>query len=114
MIAVLAVIAIILLIAYFLLGLTVHIALGIGGLIIALIIWAVIGWLAGLVMRGGGYGLIGDILLGLVGGLVGGIIFGLLGIGDINSGLIGTVIVGVIGSVIVIAIGRAIGAGRVA
>lgn len=108
MIAALVIIAIILLIAYFAL----NIAVGIGGLIISVIIWAVIGWLAGQIMRGGGYGLLGDILLGLIGGLVGGLVFGLLNI-DLG-GIIGTIVVGVVGSIIVIAIGRAIGGRRVA
>ncbi|MEO8394339.1 MAG: GlsB/YeaQ/YmgE family stress response membrane protein [Chloroflexota bacterium] len=109
MIAILVVLAVILLIAYFATG----VALGIGGLIISIIIWAVIGWLAGQFMKGGGYGLLGDILLGLVGGLVGGLIFNLLGIG-VGAGVIGSIIVGVIGSIIVIAIGRLISGRRVA
>jgi uncharacterized membrane protein YeaQ/YmgE (transglycosylase-associated protein family) len=112
MIAGLVILAIILLIAYFAIGLAAHIALGIGGLIIAVIIWAIIGWLAGVVMKGGGYGLLGDILLGIVGGLVGGIIFNLLNI-DLG-GIIGNIIVGVVGSIIVIAIGRMLSGRRVA
>lgn len=101
MIGILAVIAIILLVLYFLTGAVI----GIGGLIITVIIWAVIGWLAGQIMKGDGYGALGNILLGLVGGLVGGLVFNLLGLG-VGGGLIGTIIVGVVGSIIVIAIGR--------
>lgn len=110
MIAALVVIAVILLIAYFAIGLAANIAIGAGGLILSVIIWAVIGWLAGQIMKGGGYGLLGDILLGIIGGLVGGLIFNLLNI-DLG-GIIGNIIVGVVGSIIVIAIGRMIGGNR--
>ncbi len=112
MIVGLVILAIILLIAYFAIGLAANVAIGLGGLIISVIIWAVIGWLAGQVMRGGGYGVLGDVLLGIVGGLVGGLVFNLLNI-DLG-GIIGNIIVGVVGSIIVIAIGRAIGGRRVA
>ena len=108
MIAALVILAIILLIAYFAIGLAANIAIGLGGLILALIVWAIIGWLAGQIMRGGGYGVLGDILLGVVGGLVGGLVVNLLNI-NIGSGLIANIIVGVVGAIIVIAIGRAIG-----
>ena len=109
MLAGLAILAIILLVGYFLAGA----AIGIVGLIFTLLIWAVIGWLAGQIMRGSGYGALGDILLGLVGGLVGGLVVNLLNI-NLGGGLIGTIIVGVVGSIIVIAIGRALGGRQVA
>jgi uncharacterized membrane protein YeaQ/YmgE (transglycosylase-associated protein family) len=51
-----------------------------------LIVGGVAGWLAGLIWKGSGYGLIGDIILGIIGGLVGGWIAGRLGIQE--SGLI--------------------------
>ena len=108
MIAGLVILAIILLVAYFAL----NIAVGIGGLILSVIIWAIIGWLAGQIMSGDGYGALGNILLGLIGGLVGGLVFNLLNI-DLG-GIIGTIVVGVVGSVIVIAIGRVLGGRRVA
>lgn len=110
MLGALIVIAVILLIIY----VATNLALGLVGLIISLLIWAVIGWLAGQIMKGDGYGALGNILLGLVGGIVGGLIFGLFGIGDVNSGLIGRIIVGVVGSIIVIAIGRMLQGRRVA
>lgn len=103
MLGALVVIAVVLLIIY----LAANIALGLGGLILSLIIWGVIGWLAGQIMKGDGYGIVGNILLGLVGGLVGGLVFSLLGIGA--GGLIGTILVGVVGSVIVILVVRAFG-----
>jgi len=48
-------------------------------LIIFLLIGAVAGWLAGLIMKGGGFGLLGDIVVGVIGSLIGGWLFSLLG-----------------------------------
>jgi uncharacterized membrane protein YeaQ/YmgE (transglycosylase-associated protein family) len=76
----------------------------------ALILWLVIGLIAGflasVVMRGGGYGIVGDIIVGLVGALIGGWLFSLVGIG--TGGFIGSIIVAFIGACILIAILRAI------
>jgi uncharacterized membrane protein YeaQ/YmgE (transglycosylase-associated protein family) len=47
-------------------------------LIIFLVIGAVAGWLAGVIMKGGGYGLVGDIIVGVIGSLIGGWLFGCL------------------------------------
>lgn len=110
MLGVLAVIAIVLLVLYLLAGFAVDIL----GFIVGLLIWAVIGWLAGQIMKGDGYGAVGNILLGIVGGLVGGLLFGLVGQGNLDSSLPGKIIVGVIGSIVVIAIGRMIQGRRVA
>jgi uncharacterized membrane protein YeaQ/YmgE (transglycosylase-associated protein family) len=67
--------------------------------------WVVVGllagWLAGIVMKGGGYGLIGDLGLGLVGSVVGGWIFRALGV-SAGGGLLPTVFVAFVGAVIVI------------
>ena len=67
--------------------------------------WVVVGlfagWLAGFVMKGGGYGLIGDIVLGLVGSIVGSWIFWALGVSP-GAGLFASVVVAFIGAVIVI------------
>ena len=49
-----------------------------GGIIAWLVVGLVAGWLAGLVMKGGGYGLIGDIVVGIVGAFVGGFVFSLI------------------------------------
>ena len=46
------------------------------GLVIFLLIGAVAGWLAGLIMKGGGFGLIGNIVVGVIGSLIGGWLFG--------------------------------------
>lgn len=73
----------------------------------SLIVGLIAGWLAGQVMRGGGYGVIVDILLGLVGGLVGGWLFGSLGLWP-GGGMIGSIIVSFVGAVILVAISRAL------
>ena len=75
-------------------------------LIIFLVIGAVAGWLAGVIMKGGGYGLVGDIIVGVIGSIIGGWLFGLLGIAA--GGLIGSIVAAVVGAIILIAILRLI------
>lgn len=75
------------------------------GLLAFIFVGLVAGWLAGKVMRGGGYGVLADIVLGVLGGMLGGWIFGRLGIYP-NAGLIGAVIVAFVGAVILVAITR--------
>ncbi len=82
-----------------------------------IIAWIVVGliagWLAGLVMRGGGYGIIGDIIIGIVGALIGGFLAGVLLGGDYVTGInLTTIIVAFIGAVILVAILRAVSPGR--
>ncbi|GAC1364311.1 MAG: hypothetical protein PVS3B1_23200 [Ktedonobacteraceae bacterium] len=86
--------------------------INLGGLLWWLLVGLIAGALASLVMRGGGYGIVGDIIVGLVGALVGGFLASLLGLGA--SGLIGTIIIAFIGACIFIAILRAISGGRTA
>jgi len=63
-------------------------------------------------MRGGGYGLIGDIVLGIIGAFIGGFIFSLVFPGS-SMGLIGSIVVAFIGAVILIAVARMFTRGRV-
>jgi uncharacterized membrane protein YeaQ/YmgE (transglycosylase-associated protein family) len=70
-----------------------------------LVVGLIAGWLAGLVMKGGGYGIIVDILLGIVGGWLGGWLFGRLGIWP-AGGMLGSIIVAFIGAVILVGITR--------
>ncbi len=65
------------------------------------------GWLAGQFMSGGGYGLVGDILLGVVGAVVGGFLFHQLGL-SAGGGLIGALIVATIGAVVLIFLVRVV------
>jgi uncharacterized membrane protein YeaQ/YmgE (transglycosylase-associated protein family) len=50
------------------------------GFLAWIVVGLIAGWLAGQVMKGGGYGVLVDIILGILGGVLGGWIFGLLGI----------------------------------
>ena len=75
------------------------------GIIIWLIIGGVAGWLAGLVVRGGGYGIIGDIVVGIIGSVIFGWLFGALGLG-LGSGIVGSIIAAAIGAVILILVLR--------
>jgi uncharacterized membrane protein YeaQ/YmgE (transglycosylase-associated protein family) len=75
------------------------------GFIAWIVVGLIAGWLAGKVMRGGGYGVVVDIILGLLGGVVGGWIFNMLGIWP-GGGMIGSIIVAFIGAVILVAITR--------
>ena len=78
-----------------------------GGILAWIIVGLVAGFLAGQVMKGGGYGLIGDIVMGIVGAFVGGLLFGFLMPGS-SAGLIGSIVVAFIGAVIFIALVRAL------
>ena len=62
------------------------------------------GFLAGQIMRGRGYGLLIDLLLGIVGSIIGGTVFGLLGLH--SSGIIGELVVATVGAVLLIVIVR--------
>jgi uncharacterized membrane protein YeaQ/YmgE (transglycosylase-associated protein family) len=56
-------------------------------------------------MKGGGYGVLADIVLGMLGGIVGGWIFGMLGIGA-GGGMIGSIIVAFVGAVVLVGLTR--------
>jgi uncharacterized membrane protein YeaQ/YmgE (transglycosylase-associated protein family) len=73
-------------------------------LIWILVIGAVAGWLAGQFMRGGGFGLLGDIVVGIVGSLIGGFIFGILGI--YAYGLVGQIVTATVGAVVLLYVAR--------
>jgi len=76
-------------------------------LIVWLIVGAVAGWLAGMVVKGGGFGLIGDIVVGIIGALIAGWLLPRLGI-FIGVGFIADVIDAFIGAVILLIILRLI------
>ena len=64
------------------------------------------GWLAGQLLKGGGYGLVGDLIVGVIGALLGGWLFGLAGIAA--AGLIGQLVVATIGAIVLILVLRLI------
>ena len=75
------------------------------GIIAWLIIGAIAGWLAGFLVKGGGFGLIVDIIVGIVGAFIGGWLAHVLGI-SIGGGMISSIITAVIGAVILLFIIR--------
>jgi uncharacterized membrane protein YeaQ/YmgE (transglycosylase-associated protein family) len=75
------------------------------GIIIWLIVGAIAGWLAGMVVKGGGFGLIGDIVVGIVGALIAGWLLPQLGI-VIGGGIVGAIIDAFIGAVILLIVLR--------
>jgi len=69
-------------------------------IILTIIIGAVAGWLAGLIFKGKGFGLLINILVGIVGGWLGGWLFGKLGIS--SMGIIGSLVAAVVGAVLLL------------
>jgi uncharacterized membrane protein YeaQ/YmgE (transglycosylase-associated protein family) len=78
-----------------------------GGIIAWLVVGLIAGWLAGMVMKGGGYGVLGDIVIGIVGAFIGGFVFSLI-TGGGTAGFWGSIAVAFVGAVILIAIVRAL------
>jgi uncharacterized membrane protein YeaQ/YmgE (transglycosylase-associated protein family) len=76
-------------------------------IIIWLIVGAIAGWLAGMVVKGGGFGLIGDIVVGIIGAVIAGWLLPQIGI-VIGGGLVGAIINAFIGAVILLIILRLI------
>ena len=70
-----------------------------------IVVGIIAGWLAGLIMKGDGYGLIWDMILGIAGAVVGGWLFGALGL-SATGGMVGSIIVATIGAVFLIFISR--------
>ncbi len=81
-------------------------------LLVWLIVGLIAGWLAGLLVRGGGYGLVGDIVIGILGAIIGSLLFSFLGLHIPVAGLLGTILVAFIGAVILIFILRALSPAR--
>ncbi|MDX1537165.1 GlsB/YeaQ/YmgE family stress response membrane protein [Arsukibacterium sp.] len=65
-----------------------------------LIIGALAGWIAGNIMKGKGFGLLGNMLVGIVGAFVGGFLFGLLGLA--SFGFIGSLVTATVGAIVLI------------
>jgi len=82
-----------------------------GGLVAWLIVGLVAGFLASRVMRGGGYGIIGDIVVGVIGAFIGGWISGLVGIGG-SYGLIGSIVIAFLGACLLLALLHVFARGR--
>ncbi|TKT72130.1 GlsB/YeaQ/YmgE family stress response membrane protein [Afipia massiliensis] len=77
--------------------------MGIDSVIVWLIVGAIAGWLAGLIVKGGGFGLLGNIVIGIIGAVVAGWLLPQLGI-RLGTGIIAAIINSAIGGVIVLVI----------
>ncbi|NMC53327.1 MAG: GlsB/YeaQ/YmgE family stress response membrane protein [Chloroflexi bacterium] len=80
--------------------------MNIQSLLLFLLIGLVAGWLAGRIMKGGGFGLVGNIIVGAIGAVLGGWLFGLLGISA--GGLIGSLVTALVGAIVLLYLVRLI------
>ncbi|MFL9879680.1 GlsB/YeaQ/YmgE family stress response membrane protein [Herbaspirillum rhizosphaerae] len=71
------------------------------GIIAWLVIGAIAGWLAGVLVKGGGFGLLVDILVGIIGAFIGGWLAGLFGIG-VGGGIAASIVTATIGAVVLL------------
>ena len=69
--------------------------------IVFLVIGGVAGWLAGLILKGGGFGLLGNIIVGIVGAVVGGWIFSFMGL-SVGGEWIGPIVTATVGAVVLL------------
>ncbi|MCG7504961.1 GlsB/YeaQ/YmgE family stress response membrane protein [Mesorhizobium retamae] len=79
--------------------------MGVESLIVFLIIGAIAGWLAGLIVKGFGFGLIGNIVVGIVGAFIAGWLFPALGI-SLGTGIVASIIHAAIGAIILLVLIR--------
>jgi uncharacterized membrane protein YeaQ/YmgE (transglycosylase-associated protein family) len=70
-------------------------------LLIFLIVGALAGWLAGVLVRGFGFGLLGNIIVGIIGAFLGGWLFRALGV-SLGAGLVGVFLTALIGAVVLL------------
>jgi uncharacterized membrane protein YeaQ/YmgE (transglycosylase-associated protein family) len=83
-----------------------------GGIIAWIVVGLIAGWLADRFVKGGRFGLIGDLIVGLIGALLGGFLVGFLLQGSSSVGLFGSIVVAFIGAVVLIYILRLVGGKR--
>ena len=72
-----------------------------------LLIGLIAGWLAGLLVKGGGFGIVGDMVMGVLGAFLGGLLFNSLGL-SAGGGMLGFIIVATIGAIVLILLLRLI------
>lgn len=70
-----------------------------------LVVGLVAGWLAGILVKGGGFGLVGDLIVGVIGAFLGGFLFNTFGV-SMGGGLVGSLIVATVGAVVLLFIVR--------
>lgn len=75
------------------------------GIIVALVIGAIAGWLAGVIVEGGGFGLLVNMLLGIVGAFIAALLFPRLGLGlTLGGGVVGASVASTLGAVVLLLI----------
>ena len=74
-------------------------------ILIWLVVGAIAGWLAGMIVRGGGFGLVGDIIIGIIGAFVGGWLLTRLGV-SVGTGIVNVIATATIGAVALLALLR--------
>ncbi|MFN9426152.1 MAG: GlsB/YeaQ/YmgE family stress response membrane protein [Cyanobacteriota bacterium] len=72
-----------------------------------LLVGVIAGWLAGVLVKGGGFGLIGDMVVGIIGALIGGLLFSGLA-GAAGGGLLGSILVATLGAILLLLVLRLI------
>lgn len=75
--------------------------------LIWILVGAIAGWLAGLVVRGFGFGLVGNIIVGIIGAFLGGWLLGMAGLG-FGGGILGSIFTAFIGAVVLLLIVRVV------
>ncbi|WEZ84445.1 GlsB/YeaQ/YmgE family stress response membrane protein [Rhizobium sp. 32-5/1] len=81
--------------------------MGIESILIFILVGAVAGWLAGLIVKGFGFGLLGNIVVGIVGAFIAGMLFPRLGV-PLGSGILGAILAATLGAVILLLLIRVI------
>ena len=81
--------------------------MGIEGLLVILIVGAIAGWLAGQIVKGYGFGLLGNIVVGIVGALLASWLFPAIGV-SLGDGIVGAIIHATLGAVILLLLVRLI------
>ena len=75
------------------------------GLLWFLIVGLIAGWLAGVLVKGGGFGVVGDIVIGVIGAILGGWLFSTFGAAP-GGGLLGSILVATIGAIVLLVVVR--------
>lgn len=70
-----------------------------------LLVGMLAGWLAGVLVKGGGFGLVGDLVVGIIGALIGGLLFSGLATA-VGGGLLGSLVVATLGAVVLLVVLR--------
>lgn len=81
-----------------------------GGILAWIIVGILAGWITGKIVQGSGFGILGDLVIGLIGAVIGGFLVGIFIHG--YTGFLGSLVVAVVGAVILVAVARMLTGGR--